>query len=253
MPTTPRVTAIIQARMASTRLPGKAMLPLAGKPLVHHVIDRILSIPSVHTVVVAVPEGDANLPLKKIAQDLGARAFAGSEEDVLDRFYRAAGEFGGDVIVRVTADNPFTDTGFADIAVKKALEQHADICAPQGLPLGTSVEVISRAALDAAFREGALPHHREHVSPFIKEHPERFSIVRFDSGLEARFRELRLTVDTREDFALAELLYRELFRGKQFPLSEVLDYIDAHPGLADINRHVEQRPMTHSSNLDGDK
>ncbi len=253
MPTTPRITAVIQARMASTRLPGKALLPLAGIPLVRHIIERVMAVPSVHAVVVAVPEGDDNLPITALARELGAESFAGSEDDVLDRFHRAADEFGGDYIVRVTADNPFTDTGFADLAVKKAVALQADICAPEGLPLGTSVEVISRFSLDAAFREGMRPHHREHVSPFIKENPGRFKIARFDSGMKERHRALRLTVDTEEDYRLAGILYDALYRGKPFPLADVLAYVDAHPELADINRHVEQRAMTHSAKRPGEK
>ena len=253
MGTPPRVTAIIQARMASTRLPGKALLLLAGKPVAHHVIERVKAVPSVHAVVLAVPSGGDNIPLVQLAKELGVEAFRGSEEDVLDRFYRAAQEFGGDIIVRVTADNPFTDSGFADLAVKKTLELGADICAPEGLPLGASVEVMRFSALEAAFHEGTLPHHREHVSPFIKENPGRFSIVRFETGLEARHRGLRLTVDTPEDYRLAEALYRELYRGTPFPLSRVLEYLDSHPEMADINRHVEQRPMTHSSDGKGDR
>jgi len=248
---TPIVTALIQARLTSTRLPGKTLLPLAGKPLLSHIIERIVAVPAVNRVVLAIPESPDNVPLADLAKKKGIDWFAGSEDDVLGRFHGAAEKFGGDLIVRVTADNPFTDTFFAGMAVEKALETGADICAPGGLPLGTAVEVISRTALDAAFEEGNLPHHREHVSPFIKEHPERFTIVRFDAGLGTKYGNLRLTVDTREDFLLAETLYRELYEGSPFPLSAVLEYLEEHPEIAGINRHVAQRPMTHSSTGEG--
>ncbi len=243
----PHVLAIVQARIASTRLPAKAMLPLAGKPIVVHVLERALLIPSVDRVVLAVPEGDENKKLFEATKHLPVLFFQGSEHDVLDRFYRAAEEHGGEYIARITADNPFTDATYGDEAVQKACAEKADLCAPDGLPLGCALEVISRSALEKAHREGSLPHHREHVSPYIKEHPDAFSIVRFHTGLDPRYAAIRLTVDTEDDYRLASILYDVLYDGKPFPLRETLSYIDAHPELIEINKNIEQRPMTHSS------
>ncbi len=248
----PAVTALIQARLTSTRLPGKTLLPLAGKPLLSHVIERTAAAPLVGRIVLAIPEGPENMPLASLAVKAGIDWYAGPEDDVLARFHGAVEKFGGDFIVRVTADNPFTDTFFANMAVEKAIESGSDICSPGDLPLGTAVEIISRPALNSAFREGLQPHHREHVSPFIKEHPERFTIVRFNTGLGAKYGGLRLTVDTREDYILAERLYRELYDGAPFALSRVLEFLEAHPEAGDINRHVTQRPMTHSAAGEGE-
>lgn len=243
----PRVLAIVQARIASTRLPGKALLPLAGKPIVAHVLERALNISSVHQVVLAVPEGSENEALFEAVKHLKVSFFQGSENDVLDRFFRAAEKFGGDYIARITADNPFTDSEYANEAIIKAIEGNLDLCAPEGLPLGCAIEVISGSALARAHREGTLPHHREHVSPYIKERPDIFSIMRFPANIDPRYASLRLTVDTEEDYRLAETLYRELYRGEQFPLKKTLSFLDAHPELSDINKNIRQRPMTHSS------
>ncbi len=243
----PRVLAIVQARIASTRLPGKALMPLAGKPIVAHVLERALNIASVHQAVLAVPESDENTALFDAVKHLDVVFFQGSENDVLDRFFCAAEKFGGEYIARITADNPFTDSEYADETIKKAISGNFDLCAPEGLPLGCAIEVLSRSALARAHREGTLPHHREHVSPYIKEHPEIFSIVRFPVDIDSRYASVRLTVDTEEDYRLAAALYHELYRGQQFPLKKTLSFLDAHPELLEINKNIHQRPMTHSS------
>ncbi len=243
----PKVLAIVQARIASTRLPGKALLPLAGKPIVAHVLERALSIPSVNQVVLAVPEGDENAALFDVVKHLDVVFFQGSENDVLDRFYRAAEKFGGDYIARVTADNPFTDSEYADEAIMRAISGNFDLCAPEGLPLGCAIEVLSRSALERAHNEGTLPHHREHVSPYIKERMDIFSVERFHTDIDHRYASVRLTVDTEEDYRLAAALYHALYRGVQFPLKKTLAFLDAHPELLEINKDIQQRPMTHSS------
>ncbi len=242
-----RVLAVVQARIASTRLPGKALLPLAGKPILTHVLERALNIPSVDRVVLAVPEGDENTLLFDEVKHLGVSFFQGSEHDVLDRFFRAAEKFGGDFIARITADNPFTDSEYANETILKAIAGNFDLCAPEGLPLGCAIEVLSRAALSRAHREGTSPHQREHVSPYIKERPDIFSIMRFPVDIDPRYASVRLTVDTEEDYRLAAALYSELYRGEQFPLKKTLSFLDAHPELMEINNNIHQRPMTHSS------
>ncbi|MCX7677938.1 MAG: glycosyltransferase family protein [Spirochaetes bacterium] len=245
--TKPRVVAIVQARMASTRLSGKALLPLAGKPIVYRVLERAMSIPSVDCVVLAIPQKKEDEKIIEAVTDLSISIFQGSEENVLERFYLAAEKFSADIVVRITADNPFTDVEYGNETVLCAIENKSDLCAPLGLPLGCAVEVISFAALEIAHRLGHLPYHREHVSPYIKERPEEFSIVRFPVAIEPRYASLRLTVDTEEDYRLASLLYDALYKGKPFPLQQTLSYLDAHPELIEINKHVAQRPMTHYS------
>ncbi len=245
-----KVTAIIQARMQSTRLPGKSMRELAGRPLIAHVMERARAIPSVDTVVLAIPDDRENIVLADLARSMGIEVFAGSLDNVLERYWMAARRFGGDFIVRITGDNPFTDIGCADATVRRAIETGADICAPEKLPLGTAVEVIGREALETAYREGNEPHQKEHVSPFIKEHPARFRIERFPVDLENPFDNLRLTVDTEEDLRLASAIYEALYRGVPLALGEVIRYLAANPRLAEINKAVEQRTMFHSENKD---
>ncbi len=242
----PHVTAVIQARMQSKRLPGKAMLELAGKPLLAHVIERTQMMDGVDTVVVATCIGEENVPIIELAQSMNTEVFVGSVDNVLERYYLAANEFGGDFIVRVTGDNPFTDPDYASMAVEISLESGADLCSLNNLPLGTAVEVIKREALEVSYRSSDKSYHREHVTPYIKEHTEMFRIERPAVYLKNHFPNLRLTVDTPEDYKLAKILYDTLYNGKCFTIHEVLRYLEHNPELVYLNVGVKQRPMQHA-------
>jgi spore coat polysaccharide biosynthesis protein SpsF len=238
------VTAIIQARMQSKRLPGKSMKELAGKPLIAHVIERARSMSRINKVVIATcPDNDL---LVEYVKSIGIECFVGSESNVLERYTLAAREFGGDYIVRITGDNPFTDVIYGDMAIDIAVDSGADLGSLSGLPLGAGIEVIRREALETAFAESTTSYQKEHVTPYIKEHAELFSIQRFPVTINNPFPDLRLTVDTPEDFEFAQKIYEPLYAGKPFGLGVVIEYLCEHPALTDINRNITQRPMTHS-------
>lgn len=242
-----KFTAIIQARMGSKRLHGKSLQLLAGKPLIWHVIERAKAIKHVSTVVLAVPDDPSNAPLIEIAQQCDIEYFSGSEENVLDRYYRAAKKFGGDYIIRITGDNPFTDPEYASMAIEIVNESNADLASVTNLPLGTAVEVIRFEALKQAFNSSTTPYHFEHVTPYIKEHPEFFTIDRHPVQIHNPFHNLRLTIDTQDDYALADALFSALYtEDKIFSINEVIAYLQKHPDLVQINSHIKQRPMTHS-------
>jgi spore coat polysaccharide biosynthesis protein SpsF len=243
----PIVTAIIQARMNSTRLPGKAMMELAGRPLLYHVFERIQKTERVDQVVLATCNGIENGDIIKLAESMGIHVFVGSEENVLERFFLASEKFGGDYIMRVTGDNPFTDPGYAAIAVTLTLEAGADICYLSNLPLGTGVGMVKKSALDIAYKHSDKPHQLEHVTPYIREHPENFKIEIREIDVHNPFPNLRLTVDTPEDLELATILFQHLYHGKLFALGDVIRFLEQNPGLVAINSNVKQRPMTHSS------
>lgn len=246
MSTSKKATAIIQARMQSKRLPGKSMREISGRPLLAHVVDRACAIEGIQAVIVATcPD---NEPIIDLCKEMGVGSFVGSESNVLERYYLAAQTAPCDYVVRITGDNPFTDVEYGSLAVKKAVDNCADLSSVSGLPLGTGVEVIKYSALEEAFRKGSTPYHFEHVSPYIKEHPECFSIQRFPVQMYNPFGKLRLTVDTVEDYDLACLLYQALYKGFPFSIRDVIAYLGAHPDLASLNEGIEQRPMTHSEN-----
>jgi spore coat polysaccharide biosynthesis protein SpsF len=243
----PTVTAIIQARMNSTRLPGKAMMDLAGKPLLQHVFERIKATAGVDRVVLATCEEEESGRLIRLAESMGIDAFIGSRDNVLERFWQASEKFGGDLIMRATGDNPFTDPGFAALTIESMKVSGADLCYFPDLPLGTGVGMVKKSALDEAYHKSNRPHQFEHVTPYIREHPELFNLLVRDIGIVIPFPKLRLTVDTREDYELAKAIYKNCYAGTPFPLDDVVQFLKKNPGLLSINNGIEQRPMTHSS------
>ncbi len=242
-----KASAIIQVRISSTRLHSKALLELRGIPMISHVIERAKSIKNVGEVILATGSGKENLPLLEIAEKCGVKFFTGSEDDVLERYFLASEKSLCDYVIRITGDNPLTDHISASNALLFAHEHNADHCTTAGIPVGTGVEIIKKSALTKAYDEGKEPHHREHVTPYIKEHPELFKIVKYQSPLINKYPDLRLTVDTAEDFKLIEILYNELYQSEPIELAEVLNFIEQNPELRLINSSVEQRPMTHHS------
>jgi len=239
-----KVSAIIQARMQSTRLPGKSVLPLAGKPLLYHVIKRAQAIQHITNVVVAIPDDEENNQLADIAQQCNANVFRGPLQNVLERYYLAYKQYNGSYIVRITADNPFTDSYFASVAVEEAIRTHADLCAIKNLPLGTGVEVIASTALEAAYMHSTKPYHFEHVTPYIKENPDIFKLHYFDVAFTNPFPKLRLTVDTQQDYTLASAIYDALYKGSVFTLGDVIAFLEKNPQLVEINASIQQKPMT---------
>jgi spore coat polysaccharide biosynthesis protein SpsF len=243
-----KALAIIQARISSTRLNSKALLPLSGQPMIWHVIERTKAIKGIGAVILATGAGEKNRPLIDIASQSGIELFIGSEDNVLERFFSASKDRSCGYIIRVTGDNPLTDFESASNALEYAFETDADHAATSGIPLGTGVEVIKKSALQKAYEFGNEPHHKEHVTPYIKEHPELFKIVKYPSALQNRYPNLRLTVDTLEDYKLMEIIYNELYHGELIRLKEVIDLIDRKPEIQSVNSNVEQRAMTHSGN-----
>jgi len=246
--------AIIQARMESSRLPGKIMLPLSGKPLIAHVIERTKMIQGISNVILAVPSTETNNVLKEIADECKIGFFQGSEHNVLDRYFNAAINCNCNCVIqyviRITGDNPFMDIQFASDTLKKAIEENADICSPEDLPLGTAIEVISMNSLKAAYEEASLPHQLEHVSPFIKENSDRFKIVKFKTNFKCEFENLRLTVDTGEDLKLAQIISQNLYNGAPYSTVDIVNFLKLNPDLVFINSEVLQRPMTHFAEVD---
>ncbi len=195
-----RTVAIVQARMQSRRLPGKVLMPIAGKPLLAFLVDRIKAAASLDDLVVATGDVSANRPIVELAQASGLKIFVGSEDDVLDRFVQAARVHRADVVVRVTADNPLTDPGVVDALVAARAGAGADLAWSDRLIDGAGSEVTTREALARASSAATSQAHREHVTLIMKEQPARFSVVRWTPPLLLSRPDLSVTVDTLEEF-----------------------------------------------------
>lgn len=246
-PRSPRVVAVAQARMGSERMPGKVMVEVAGKPLLAHLIERLRAVPWFHAIVVATSDHPREAPILDLAQRLGVATFAGSENDVLDRIYRAAREHQAEVVARITADEPLKDPEIISTVIGRHLHHEADYTSNvlrRTFPDGTTIEVCNFAALEAAAREAVDPADREHVTLFIWRQPDRFKLQNIEAEGPLRRPELRFCVDEPADFAVVrELLERLSQPGRLFGAAEIIQYLDAHPDLASRNVQVQERQV----------
>lgn len=213
---------IIQARMGSSRLPGKVLRPIGPYPLLGHVTGRLARLSKSWPFVVATSVDAKDDPIIAWCQQQGVANFRGSENDVLSRYVQCAHHFGFEQIVRLTADNPFTDIEELERLVLHHLEGGFDYTHSFGMmPLGVGAEVFTRDALLRSHAEGQAPNHREHVNEYIQENPGIFRIGVLDVPAEKRAPELRLTVDTEEDWRRADALVRQA-QGRQLGTKEAI-------------------------------
>ncbi|HNW93446.1 MAG TPA: glycosyltransferase family protein [bacterium] len=235
--------ALVQVRTGSTRLPGKALRPLAGVPLTVHVINRIKAAGCFARIVLAFPDQEEDAVFYGLAREHGIAAWAGSRDDVLARFAGALAAFPGEPVVRFCGDNPLLATELAPQVIAAHTAAGADWTAMTGLPLGCGFEVISAAALQRAHREATQAHQREHVTPYLREHPEQFKLLQ--PAAPRCYPAVRLTVDTADDLALLERIYAALWRpGAVVALDDALVLLAQHPEWQALNAHVRQKPPT---------
>ena len=237
-----KVVAIIQARMGSTRLPGKVLMNLSGKPMLWHVIERAKGCKKVDSIVVATTNREEDRVVVELAIECGAYAFAGSEDDVLDRYYRAAKKFDADIIIRITADCPLINPSTIDGMVALCLKENAEyICGHPTIPsLEQGIEVVSLPALEKIKNLAAEDYQKEHVTLFIRENPELFKIIAIEPQPIFRRSDMRLTVDKRDDLKLMREIYNKLYRESGIiDLADVVKLLDETPELKEINAHVE--------------
>lgn len=196
---------IIQARMGSTRLPGKVMMPIGEKSLLEHILDRLSFLKEKDSqVVVATSDKEKDDGLAKFCAEKKTDCFRGSEENVLERYYFCARQYGFSEIIRLTADNPFVDVEELNALILLFREEKADYAKSfEGLPYGVGAEIFTFAALEKDYRESSKPHHFEHVNEYILENPQLFKTVNLQTPAAKRRPEVRLTVDTKEDYRRA--------------------------------------------------
>jgi len=233
------IAAIVQARMGSSRLPGKTLADIGGRPMLGRLVDRARLIPGVEQVVIATTDRPADAAILGFAEAEGLPASAGSEQDVLDRIYRAASRFGVSVIVRVTPDCPMLDPEVSGrvLAEFRRLDGRVDYVSnvhPPTFPDGLDTEVFSREALEIAWREARLASDREHVTPYIWRQPDRFRLANLATASDLSA--LRWTVDTAADLEFARAVYAALKgTGGVFGMDQVLQLLESRPELRLLN------------------
>lgn len=236
------VLALIQARMGSTRLSGKVLKPLAGVPVIEHVVHRVRSAAMVDDVMVVTSIDPSNIPLIHVVSGLGCRVFVGSEDDVLDRFWQAARLTEADHLVRVTADCPVIDPDVIDSAIRLHLAENNDYTSntdPPTWPDGLDVEVMTRAALETAWSKARSTPEREHVTPYVRNNPQFFKLGGVRSPIDLSHH--RWTLDQSEDYALLQTVFGELYKpGGIFRYGEILDLLTRKPELTDVNGTIRR-------------
>jgi spore coat polysaccharide biosynthesis protein SpsF (cytidylyltransferase family) len=241
----PRVLAVVQARLGSSRLPGKALRTIAGQPMLLHVLKRAVAIPGVHQVVLATTESPADEALVAVARSAGIACVRGDAEDVLDRFRVAVLAHPADVVVRVTGDCPLLDPHVQRLVLEEYLRRRGRVdyvsnLEPPTYPDGLDAEVFSAAALERAWREARSPSHREHVTLYLREAAPGFrrANVRHPEDLSAH----RWTVDEEADLEFVREVHAALAAdgNRIFGMTEVLALLRERPELADINAGIRR-------------
>jgi spore coat polysaccharide biosynthesis protein SpsF len=238
---------IIQARSTSERLPGKVLLPLGSKRVIEHVLTAAKASSLADTVILATTTNAADDPLAQIGEQMGVRVVRGSEHDVLGRFMQAIARVEGDVIIRNTADDPLLDPRVIDAVIGHYLKGGCDYASniiQRTWPRGMDTEVFSREALILADRLGTAPEHREHVTIFMRTHPELFTLKPVLGPTEETWPDLRLCVDTAEDYQMLQAVFQALDgNGRPVPVRVVVDWLKTHPEVAAINAGVQQKAV----------
>jgi len=227
-----KIILLIQARMGSTRLPGKVMKLVNGKPMISLLLERVSNVKNISKVIVTTSEQPENDILVDYVKEVGGDFFRGSENDVLDRFYRAAKVFKGDMIVRITADCPLLDPQLIDDIIDFALKNKKDYCSnviPPTFPDGQDVEVFTFASLEKCWKEATLKSDREHVTTYIRKNASHNNKDLFSSinyTYTKNISHIRMTVDEPDDLDCISNLVRVLGRDAQWTL--YTDYIINH-------------------------
>lgn len=232
--------AVVQARMGSTRLPGKVMRQIAGRPMIDWVVDRAMRIPSVERVVVATSKKSTEAPLVEHCRRRKIPVYRGPEEDVLARYVGAAESFDIDTVVRCTSDCPLLMPEVSQRVIDRYLNAECDYASntlERTYPRGLDTEVIALEMLALVEREATVPDDREHVTPYVCRHTDRFNLCSVVSNMDRS--DLRWTVDEEADLNLVRRVYK-LLSEPMASYKKVLALFDEYPELAEINSEVRQ-------------
>lgn len=243
-----KIGTIVQARITSARLPGKALMEIQGKPVLWHVLERLRRSSKTGKIVLAIPDTKKNDILRDFAKSYGAVCVRGNENDVLARYMKAARLFSFDTIVRITGDCPLIDPEIIDEVIERhtsnMLADYTSNTLKRTFPRGLDVEIFSFRALARAHKEAKQPHEREHVTPYLYEHPKLFTLQNVSAKKLYRRPDIRITLDTKKDFLLIKKIYDYLYKPPHiFSARDVLKLLSEHPELLDINKNVRQKEI----------
>lgn len=242
-----RIIAVIQARMNSARLPGKVLQDICGEPMLSHVVHRVNRASLIDETVVATSDKCVDDAIENQCRKLDVSFFRGSEDDVLDRFFKAALFYKADIVVRITADCPLIEPAVVDKVIQAFLRSNVDYASNtlvRTYPRGLDVEVVGLSTLAIAWQKASKPYHRAHVTPYIYENANLFKLLSVtDSNDWSRY---RWTVDTCEDLQFVRSVYERLGCNDLFGWHDIFKLCEKEPALIELNCHIKQKPLEKS-------
>ena len=237
------ITAIIQARLGSTRLPGKCLKIISNKPLLEHIINRIKESNKIKQIIIATTDLIEDDKIVDCAKKNDVKFYRGDVNNVLDRYYNAAKDNNANIIIRITADDPFKDPVIIDEIIEYFENNNYDYVSntiKPTFPIGIDVEVFSFDSLKKVWLNAQDIDDLEHVTLFILKNINMFKIKNIENGNDLSH--LRWTIDTKEDFLMAEQVYKYLYDKKKiFLMNDILILLKKHPEIIEINRSIKQR------------
>lgn len=237
------IIAIVQARMGSSRLSGKVLRKIKGKTLLELYLNRVKLNQLIDKIVIATTTKSSDDIIEELAKKLGFDCFRGSESDLLDRFWQCAKKYKADVIVRLTADDPFVDYQVIDRAIKIFNENQADFVTNHfepTYPEGLDIEVYSIGALERSWQDAKLLSEREHVFPYIQNHQSQFKVINFRQ--DSDYSHLRWTIDYDCDLEMTKIIYDYLYNDNPiFLQDDILSLLEKHPEIAEMNAHINRK------------
>jgi spore coat polysaccharide biosynthesis protein SpsF len=239
-----KIAVIIQARMGSTRLPGKVLMDLGDKTALARVVSRLRRAKGIDEIMIATTNSTADDAIVRECHQLKVEYFRGSEIDVLGRYYRAARSCAAAAVVRITADCPVIDPQLVDETIRVFQAQRGDFATnvfPRTYPRGLDTEVFTTAALEKAWCDAHDPYEREHVTPYFYRHPELFRLVSQRGQVD--YSQYRWTLDTAEDLALLRAIYARFSNRDDFSWGEGIQLMEREPELAEMNSGVVQKAL----------
>ena len=253
------INAILQARFSSSRLPGKVLKPVLGKPMLLHQIERLSKVAGIDRLIVATSQEPSDLPIVELCQEHHIDCFQGDLGDVLDRFYHCAEIYPAEHIVRLTGDCPLVDPQIIDELITFHLDggfDYSSNCIEPTLPDGLDAEIMRLSSLETAWREAQLPSEREHVTPYLYNNPHIFHCgsYRYHENLSA----LRWTVDEASDFEFITKVYERLYeKNSSFSMMDILQLMQDDSTLQDINSSIARnqgllKSLAEDENLNGE-
>lgn len=232
-----RITVIIQVRVGSQRLPKKVLKKILGKPMILYVLKRVKRIKNIEQIMIATTIQKEDDIIVKIAKENGIAVFRGSEIDVLDRYYNCAKKFNADPIIRITSDCPLIDPFLVDDILEFYMKHNFDYVSNTIVPTypdGLDIEIFSFKTLENAAINAKMRSEREHVSPYIKNHPEKFKLFNYKN--ENDLSNYRWTVDEEEDLLFVRKIYSKMKPDVVFKYQKILELLSSFPDLLKINQ-----------------